>query len=125
MSSMTFIINDASIDTTNPKIQVTITENGDGTLNFDVVQLDTAGAYLGDLRGFFFDVANEALINKLQVLSASATVSNILQSNDSVTDVGGGSNLTGLPNATGTTTSKVAGTEANGYDVGFQIGTAG
>ncbi len=125
MSSMTFIVNDAATGTTNPKVQVTITENGDGTLKFDVVQLDTAGAYLGDLRGFFFDVANEALIGKLQVRSPSAPVSNLLQGNDSVTDVGGGANMNGLTNATDSKTSKTAGAEANGYDVGFQIGSEG
>ena len=69
MSSMTFVINDAATKSTNPKVQVTITEIAGGMLQFDIVQLGGAGAYIGDLRGFFFDVANEALVKHLKILN--------------------------------------------------------
>ena len=72
MPSMTFVINDNSIGARQPRIQVTITENPDGTLTFDIVQLAAAGAYLGDLRGFFFDVADEALIGTLRSATPAA-----------------------------------------------------
>ncbi len=39
-------------------VQITITELGDGTLKFEAKVLDDTGA-IGDLRGLFFDVADE------------------------------------------------------------------
>lgn len=110
MSSLTFVINDASTDSNNPKVQVTITENADGTLSFNIVQLvSPQGGYVGDLRGFFFDLHNENLIGKLSITKPSAATGKLQQGNDSVVDLGNGANMNGLTNAEGVKTSKTAG----------------
>ncbi|HJU73318.1 MAG TPA: cadherin domain-containing protein [Gemmatimonadaceae bacterium] len=140
MSTVTFQINDYSTGGSVPTVQVTITENADGTLTFNIVQLTSAGAYLGDLRGFFFDI-NESLLNTLCVTSSAGydaagnCVTSMTDSQglgtgnsttgDNVTNLGDGSNMEGLLNADGTKTVKLVGAEANGYDVGIEIGTSG
>jgi Ca2+-binding RTX toxin-like protein len=140
MSTVTFQINDYSTGGSVPTVQVTITENADGTLTFNIVQLTSAGAYLGDLRGFFFDI-NESLLNTLCVKSSAGydaagnCVTSMTDSQglgtgnsttgDNVTNLGDGSNMEGLLNADGTKTVKLVGAEANGYDVGIEIGTSG
>ena len=62
MSSMTFLINDTSTGGTTPVVKIVITENADGTVTFVVTQ---QAGYVGDLRGLFFDVADETLIGTL------------------------------------------------------------
>jgi Bacterial cadherin-like domain len=110
--SMTFVINDASTGGGNPQVQVTITENADGTVTFNVTQLGGVGAYLGDLRGFFFDIADESLIGSLTT-SSSGPITELQQGNDTVKDLGNGANMQGLLGDSG------------GYDVGVEFGTAG
>jgi VCBS repeat-containing protein len=107
---MTFRVDDRSTDTTLvPAVLVTITENENGTLTFSITQ---EGAIVGDLRGVFFDVANEALVSHLTV-SAAAGLTSVQRGDDSVVDLGGGANMQGLVGSDG------------GYDVGLQVGTAG
>ena len=113
MSSMTFVINDSSTGTSNPLVQVNIVQNGDGTVTFTVTQLVYAGAYLGDLRGLFFDLGRESLIGTLSVVGAPAYFTEIAQGNDTVKDLGQGANMQGLLGSDG------------GYDVGIEIGTSG
>ncbi|MEY4644875.1 MAG: hypothetical protein RLZZ596_1706 [Pseudomonadota bacterium] len=124
MSSLSFLINDTSTGAGTPTVQVTITENPDGTLKFEITQLGGAGAYYGDLRGFFFDIGDESLIGTLTA-TAERNLTEVQQGNDSVVDLGGGANMSGLTNADGEKASKLAGAEANGYDVGIEIGTSG
>ncbi len=112
MASMTFVINDTSTGGATPAVQITITENPDGTVTFSIVQLVGAGAYLGDLRGFFFDVADETLINTLST-TANPLLTELAQGNDSITNLGDGANMNGLVGDSG------------GYDVGVEIGTSG
>ncbi len=113
MSSMTFLINDsATSGGTNPVLQVTITENADGTVTFNIIQLSTAGSYLGDLRGLFFDLADERLIGSLTT-APTANLTELQQGNDTVTNLGDGANMSGLVGDNG------------GYDVGVEIGTSG
>jgi VCBS repeat-containing protein len=125
--TMTFVINDASTGGGNPQVQVTITENADGSLSFHVAQLvdPNGGSALGDLRGFFFDLHDEDLIGSLSTSSESAAHGTLQQGNDSVVDLGNGSTMSGLTNADGVKTSKTAGAEQNGYDAGIEIGSAG
>lgn len=52
--SMSFLVNDASTGGNNPPATITITENGDGSLRFSIIQ---QGGTVGDLRGLFFDLA--------------------------------------------------------------------
>jgi len=107
MGTMTFRINDASTDSTNPSVWVSITEIGNGALSFTITQ---DGGVIGDLRGVFFDVADESLLSTLRV---SANSTDIRIGDDLIRDLGDGSNMNGL---TGTD---------KGYDVGIEIGTAG
>ena len=110
MRSMTFLVNDRSSgDGLAPAVAVTITENADGTLTFSIRQI---GPISGDLRGFFFDVANESLIGSLSV-TPTAGLTEFRQGNDSVKDLGNGANMQGLLGSDG------------GYDAGVEIGTAG
>jgi len=107
MSSMTFQINDASTDGVKVAVWVTITENPDGTLTFNVSQ---EGGIVGDLRGIFFDVADESILNSLVITAVS---SDIRIGDDSIKDLGAGANMNGL-----------LGTD-KGYDVGIEVGTSG
>ena len=113
MSSMTFVVNDTSTGGNNPLVQIDITENPDGTLTFNVTQLVFAGGYLGDLRGLFFDVADESLIGSLSIMGAPTYLTEFRQGNDTVADLGQGANMQGLLGSDG------------GYDVGIEIGTQG
>lgn len=109
MGSMTFQINDASLatDGLNAAVWVKIAENANGTLTFNVTQ---EGGIVGDLRGLFFDMADESILKSLLVTAAST---DIRIGDDSIKDLGDGSNMNGL-----------LGTD-KGYDVGIEIGTAG
>src|SRR5687768_12952844 len=124
MSSMTFVINDISTGGNNPLVQVTITENAGGTVTFDIVQLVAAGNYLGDLRGLFFDLADESVLGSLFVANASKTLANgaavavaqpvWVSGNDTIKSAGGSSNnMNGLLGRNG------------GYDFGIEIGSEG
>ncbi len=112
--SMTFQVNDASTGGTNPAVFITITENANGTLSFNVTQ---AAGIIGDLRGLFFDVnavADGALASSLRVTDASAT-STLKTGDDSITNLGNGSNMNGLTSSNGD----------GGFDAGINIGSAG
>jgi hypothetical protein len=124
MASITFLINDESIGGPAPTVQVTITENPDGTLTFEVTQL-ASGGYFGDLRGIFFDVRDENLIGSLLILNSSGgPLTEVRTGNDNVTDLGGGANMNGLLGTVDPANS-VPGAEGNGYDMGLETGTAG
>ena len=105
--SMTFVVNDASTGGTNPAVSITITENADGSLSFSVSQ---SGGIIGDLRGLFFDVADESLIGTLRT---NAATSDFRQGDDSIKDLGDGANMNGLTGSD------------KGFDVGVEIGSAG
>jgi Ca2+-binding RTX toxin-like protein len=113
MAEVTYLINDRAMGSSNPLAQIRIVENAQaGTLTFTVSQLTAPGAYLGDLRGLFFDVADESLIGTLKA-SPTRLLTELRQGNDSVSDLGQGVNMQGLLGSDG------------GYDVGIEIGTAG
>lgn len=107
MATMTFQINDASTESNIPAVWVTITENADGTLTFNVTQ---QGGIIGDLRGVFFDVADESILKSLVVAAAST---DIRIGDDSIKDLGDGANMNGLTGSD------------KGYDLGIEIGTSG
>lgn len=112
--SMTFQINDGSTGGVNPAVFITITENANGTLSFNVTQ---EGGVIGDLRGLFFDVnavADGALAKSLVVSGASAP-STLKTGDDSVKDLGNGANMNGLTSTNGD----------GGFDAGINIGSAG
>lgn len=91
-----------------PSVQVTATELGDGTIEFTVVAL-VEGDSLGDLRGLFFDIADDALPGLSVTGDASVTDYSVDQ--DNVLDLGQGANVQGLTK--------------DGFDVGVEFGTPG
>jgi VCBS repeat-containing protein len=107
MASMTFQINDGTASSVNPAVWVTITENADGSLAFSVTQ---SGGIIGDLRGLFFDLADESLLASLVVTAPSP---DIRLGNDTIRDLGDGANMNGLLGSD------------KGYDVGIEIGSSG
>ena len=88
--SMSFLINDAATDSTNPQVRVTITESANGSLSFSVSQ---EGAIVGDLRGLFFDLKDKSLVGSLGTATANT---GFRQGVDSVKDLGEGTNMNGL-----------------------------
>lgn len=111
MRTMKFQVNDTSASgTLYPAVWVTVSEMPGGMLDF---QVQVAPGITGDLRGLFFDVANEALIGSLQVSNASSGLTEVRLGNDSIKDLGDGSNMNGLLGSDG------------GYDVGIEIGSSG
>jgi len=110
MRSMTFQVDDQSTGSAIPAVVVTISESADGSLSFTI---NVVGSYTGDLRGFFFDLANESRIGTLSVTNTSAGFTEFRQGNDNVTDLGNGANMQGLVGSDG------------GYDAGIEVGTAG
>ena len=111
MREMTFLVNDQATGSGPvPSVAVTITENANGTLN---ISLALVGGAIGDLRGFFFDIANESRIGTLSVTPTSPGFTEFRQGNDNVKDLGNGANMQGLLGSDG------------GYDAGVEIGTPG
>ncbi len=105
--SMSFLINDAATDSTNPQVRVTITESANGSLSFSVSQ---EGAIVGDLRGLFFDLKDKSLVGSLGTSTANT---GFRQGVDAVKDLGEGTNMNGLTGS------------GKGFDAGIKIGTAG
>lgn len=85
-------------------LHVTITENPDGTLRFDLMN---SGSQIGDLRGLFFDLQDASLAGSLKV--SGGQVSNYNFADDGITNLGGGVNMNG----------------AGDFDGGVAFGTAG
>ena len=93
------------------RVTISITELGDGTLMVDAKVLDETGK-IGDLRGLFFDVADESLISGLQVTGSSVTGTQFCE--DGVSNLGAGNNVNGsIVN------------EYGKFDAGIAFGTAG
>jgi VCBS repeat-containing protein len=91
-----------------PSARITVQEIGDGSLAFTVT-VDTDSGYIGDLRGLFFQVADEALLGGLTVSGADVTDSDAAA--DAVSDLGNGANVNGGNHGP--------------FDVGVEIGTPG
>jgi len=91
-----------------PAATITVQEVGDGSLAFTVA-LDPGSDYIGDLRGLFFQVADEALLDGLKVDGADVTDSDAAA--DAVSDLGNGANVNGGNDGP--------------FDVGVEIGTQG
>jgi len=123
MATTTFVIDCAYTDGSDPvKVQVTVTENGDGTLTFTLTQLS---GYIGDLRGFFFDLADENLIGTLSVAGTGFT--ELQQGDDSVYDLGNGATMAGgyTGDDAACEISVGPGNGTDNFDVGIEIGTQG
>ena len=95
----------------------------DGTVTIRLTQLLAAMNYLGDLRGFFMDLANEGLLGTLSVSGSQLTLADgsvvstssaWVYGNDTVSTAGSSSNnMNGLLGSD------------RGFDFGIAIGTEG
>ncbi|MBR0673769.1 cadherin-like domain-containing protein [Neoroseomonas soli] len=102
MADMTFTI------AGGPGVEVHVVEEG-GALRFTVSILGTGGL-TADLRGLFFQVADESLLQGLRLTEGGAAVTEFRSQEDGVIDLGQGANMQGA---------------ASAFDVGVEIGTAG
>lgn len=105
MNSLTFTIEG------DVNVQVTITDNGDGTLRFDIEVLDTTGS-IGDLNAIFFDIANDSIADGL--IATGDDVSGVNMDQDSVTKVDNYTNMNGEVIK-----------ETGKFDAGVQFGSQG
>jgi len=91
-----------------PAATITVQEVEDGSLAFTVT-LDSESDYMGDLRGLFFQVADEALLDGLNVTGTDVTDSDAAA--DAVSNLGNGANVNGGNHGP--------------FDFGVEIGTQG
>ncbi len=84
--------------------------NGDLVFQVEVL---TDGGDIGDLRGLFFDIANDGLLSGLSISGPDVTDSRI--DANSVKDLGNGNNVKG----------EVASAAGGGFDVGVELGSQG
>jgi len=98
--TMTFVVEG------EPSVTVTVTEMN-GQLEFSLTVNDSDGT-IGDLRGMFFDVGDDSLLDGLSVSGEDVS--------DSAFDAGDVSNLGGGCNMKG---------EADPFDAGIEIGSQG
>lgn len=118
--TLTFTIGDGI---TSPLVTIKITDDGAGNFTFELTQDTSVGNVVGDLRGLFFDTH---LDGAGSLVAAGADVTDQQSGNDSVVDLGNGSNMQGALNSDGLSAlKKVAGAEQNGYDFGVEFGTQG
>ena len=88
------------------EVQVTVDQSGDN-LKFTVDVVSTNTGNIGDLRGLFFQIADESLLSGLSVTGVDVT--DFQFNANAVNDLGNGANINPL----------------GPYDVGIEIGTQG
>jgi len=108
MRSVTFTLNMQTGDDGMAPVTVTITELGDGTLLFELTNVDDGDDLIADLRGLFFDVADDGLLGTLEFLGADITE---IEQDGDVSNLGGGVSTNGIPDSP--------------YEVGVEFGTSG
>jgi hypothetical protein len=106
MNTMYYEITDGAV-----KVGISITEQADGSLLFDLDVLGDSGT-IGDLNGLFFDLADDAIVSNLTVSGINLTGENI--------DANSVSKVDGYNNVNGEIVK-----EDGKFDVGVQFGTAG
>lgn len=105
MATMTFQLSNPQVS-----VDVTITENADGTLTFDLAVTDDGT--IGDLNGLFFDIADESLLHNLSVTGDDVT--------DYKIDANSVSKISSFTNMNGEVVK-----EYGKFDIGVQLGTQG
>ncbi|AXI46532.1 hypothetical protein C1J03_11190 [Sulfitobacter sp. SK012] len=106
MNTIYFEITDGDV-----KVGISITEQADGSLLFDLDVLDDTGT-IGDLNGLFFDLADDSITDNLILSGTDLTGQNI--------DANSVSKVDGYNNINGDVVK-----EDGKFDVGVQFGTAG
>lgn len=105
MSTVTFTLSG------DVNVSITVTELGDGTLQFDLAVLDDTGS-IGDLNAIYFDLLDDSIVEGLSVTGDDVTGTRF--SADGVTKVDNFTNING----------EVA-KEYGKFDCGVQFGTSG
>ncbi len=116
MASMSFVVDDGSTDPSldQPQVRITITENADGSVTLSAA---IEGDVVGDLRGLFFDIANESLLGTLQYrLTTGGEPLPLAQIDDGIGGSSGPKDLRMMGQLLGSD---------GGYDIGIEIGTDG
>lgn len=108
MRSLTFTLDTQTGTDAMAPVTVTVTEQDNGFLAFTISNAGDGDNMIGDLRGLFFDVADDSLLGSLTV--AGSDVVEVDQSG-SVSNLGNGANVSGVPDGP--------------YEVGIEFGTAG
>ena len=108
MRTLTFTLDTQTGSDAMAPATVTIVEQEDGSLSFTVTNEGDGDNLIGDLRGLFFDVSDDALLGSLSVAGADVTE---FDQSGSVSNLGGGVTTSGVPNSP--------------YEIGIEIGTAG
>lgn len=107
MASTYFVLSDPQIS-----VGITITEQEDGSLLFNLDVLDDTGS-IGDLNGLFFDIGDASLLEGLSFSDATHDIETVVKE-DGVTKVDSYNNLNG----------EIV-KEYGKFDVGVQFGTQG
>lgn len=94
-----------------PSVLVEVTETDTGDLKFTLC-VDPDAENTADLRGLFFDIGDEGLLDGLSI-SDGTHHSDDKIGDDSVTNLGGGCNVNGVE------------ADEGGFDIGVEFGTSG
>jgi hypothetical protein len=108
MRTLTFTLDTQTGDDGMAPATLTISETENGALSFTVTNVDDGDNLIGDIRGVFFDVSDDALINTLNATGDDVTE---IDDSGSVSNLGGGVTTSGVPDSP--------------YEVGIEIGTSG
>ncbi len=108
MRSLTFTLDTQTGNDAMAPATVTVTEQGDGSLSFTISNTGDGDGMIGDLRALFLDVADDGLLGSMTVSGSDITE---FDQSGSVTNLGNGATVSGVPNAP--------------YEIGIEFGTAG
>ena len=108
MRSLTFVLDTQTGSDEIAPATVTISETANGELTFTVTNTGDGDNQIGDLRGIFFDVADDSLLGTLAVTGGHITD---FDQSGSITNLGNGATVSGVPDAP--------------FEVGIEFGTAG
>ncbi|MCJ9427999.1 Ig-like domain-containing protein [Kordiimonas marina] len=108
MRSLTFVLDTQTGNDGMAPATVTISEQADGSLLFTISNENDGDNAIGDIRGLFFDVADDSLIGNLTVLGTDITD---FDDSGSVSNLGGGVTTSGVPDSP--------------FEVGIEFGTPG
>lgn len=108
MRSLTYTLDTQTGDDAMAPATITVSEQGDGSLLFTVSNTGDGDNLIGDLRALFLDVDDNGLLGTLTASGGDITEFN---QSGSVSNLGNGANISGVPHGP--------------YELGIEFGTAG
>jgi VCBS repeat-containing protein len=108
MRSLTFALDTQTGSDEIAPATLTISEAVDGSLSFTVTNVGDGDNQIGDLRGVFFDVADDSLLGTFATSGADITD---FDQSGAITNLGNGATVSGVPDAP--------------FEVGIEFGTPG